>query len=76
MKQTLESFIMIVLNSSREAIAQYEFLPTKVIYSVCIKIDLSRRTKWQPPPGVTYVVKAQMKCSPVSVAKFGQNITN
>lgn len=48
MKQKLERFVMIILNSSREDIAQYEFLPTKVTYSVLIKLDLSRRTKWQP----------------------------
>lgn len=41
MKQKVEKFV-ITLNSSREDIAQYEFLPTKVIYSVHMKIDLSR----------------------------------
>lgn len=42
MKQKLERFVIITLNSSREDIAQYEFLPTKVMYSVHVKTDLSR----------------------------------
>lgn len=54
---------MITLNSNREDIAQYEVLPTKAIYSVHIKIYLSQRIKWQPPHGITCVIKTHMKCS-------------
>lgn len=37
MKQKPESFAMIILNSGRGDIAQYEFLPTKVICSDYIR---------------------------------------
>lgn len=32
MKQKLKSFVMIILNSNKEDIAQYEVLPTKAIF--------------------------------------------
>lgn len=37
MKRKLESFAMIILNSGRGDIAQYEFLPTQVICSDYIR---------------------------------------
>lgn len=49
MKQKLKKLVMITLNSNRKDIAQYEIFPTKAIYSVHMKIDLSERIKWQPP---------------------------
>jgi len=53
-----------------------EFSFTKKIIPVHININLSRRTKWQPPSAVTCTVKARIKCRLGSVHKFGQDITN
>lgn len=63
MKQRLKRFVMITLNSNKKDTAQYEVLPTKAMYSVHIKIDLSQRIKRQPSHDITCVVKTHMKCS-------------